>query len=110
MKKILISLCAFSALSAGLANAADFPATVQYRKALTGPGYVVMINTTIKEDFPAIMTVKNSDIGTEKRYEIFLSWRHKNQYGPLEGVTVYGGDEITLGNNNYSNVNFSIPK
>ena len=109
MKKILISFCTYFILCSGLAIAADFPATAQYRKALTGPGYVVMVNTTIKEDFPAILTVKNAAIGTEKRYEIFLKWRHKNQYGPLEGVMIYGGAEITLGNNNYSVISFSIP-
>jgi hypothetical protein len=110
MKKILVALCSSFVLFSGLASAADFPVTAQYRKALTGPGYVLMVNTTIKEDFPAILTVKNSTIGTERRYEIFLSWRHKNQYGPLEGVTIYGGDEITIGNNNYSEMSFFIPK
>lgn len=110
INKILVALCTFFFLYSGLASAADFPVIAEYRKALTGPGYVLMVNTTIKEDFPAILTVKNATIGTEKRYEIFLKWRHKNQYGPLEGVTIYSGDEITIGNNNYSDINFFIPR
>lgn len=103
-------LAAFASMLviAGFARAADLPVTMEYRKALTGPGYVLMFNTTVKEDFPALMTVTSAALGTQRRYEIFLSWRHKNQFGPLEGVKVFPGDDVTLENNNYSSVSFHI--
>ena len=110
MNKRVASIFAFLVLWAGTTSAADFPATAEFRKALTGPGYVLVVNTTIKEDFPAILTVRNETLGTERRYEIFLTWRHKNQFGPLEGITLYAGDAITIGNNNYSSLYTYVTK
>jgi hypothetical protein len=98
-------------LSTGVNVFADsFPATLEYRKAITGPGYVLIINTTIKQDIPAALTVKSTAMGTEKKYSINLSSRHANKFGHLEGIPLYPGDEITLENNYYDALRASVPR
>jgi len=106
--KIVLSVIFLSVWANALAD--GFPATLAYRKAMTGPGYVLIINTTIKQDIPAALTVKSTAMGTEKRYSINLSSRHANEFGHLEGVPVYPGDEITLENNYYEALRVLVPR
>lgn len=96
--------------SAAEAVADSFPATVAFRKAATGPGYVLVINTTLKQDFPAILTVFSAGLGTENSYKINLTWRRPTQLGYLEGVTVYPGDRITLANAYYDVLHVELPR
>lgn len=112
MKKLIIALGAFIVLFVGVAQAAlpELPVTVAHRKALTGPGRVLMIETTVKEELPVLMTVRRDSTGVTLRKELYLSWKHKNEYGHLEGVSIFPGDEITLENTSYSPFVTRIPK
>jgi hypothetical protein len=87
--------------SASEQNNPPFPATVTYRKAELGSGYVLVINTTIKQDFPAFLVIHSVGLGTTKRYQLNLSWKHATEFGHMQGAAVYPGDEITLENNQY---------
>ena len=112
MKKILMSAVTM-ALLVGAASAAladGFPATVSYRKAATGPGYVLVINTTIKQDLPAALTVTSTALGATKSYTVNLTWRHPTQLGYREGITVYPGDHIELANNYYETLAVDLPR
>ena len=112
MKKLLTSL-ATTALFLGAASnalAEDFPATIDFRKAATGPGYVLVINTTIKQDLPAILTVTSTALGTAHRKVINLTWRRPTQIGYLEGITVYPGDHIELANNYFETLAVDMPR
>ena len=104
MKKLLLALFAMLFLLVGVAQAEqpDLPIKVQHRKALTGPGRVLMIETTTKEDFPVLLTIRRESTGVITRKELYLTWKHKNEYGHLEGVSIFPGDVITLENNSYS--------
>src|SRR4051812_47433461 len=98
MKKLLFALVALGGIasSAECASDAEFPATTSFRKALTGRGYVLVVNTTVKEDILAKLTVTSPSINATSSYKINLSWKHKNEFGPLEGIKIYPGDEIIL--------------
>lgn len=112
MKKILVSamtvVLLFSAVSDALAD--SFPANVGYRKALTGPGYVLVINTTIKQDLPATLQVTSTALGTVRSYTVNLTWRHAAEFGYREGITVYPGDHIELANNYYETLAVDLPR
>lgn len=96
------------AMSSALADA--FPANVAFRKAVTGPGYVLVIETTVKQDLPAVLAVTSVALGTTSRRTVNLTWRHPTQLGYLEGVTVYPGDHIELANNYYETLAVDLPR
>ena len=115
--KYSLSALAISAVTVALlfGSAADaladsFPATVAFRKAVTGPGYVLVINTTLKQDIPAVLTVVSGGLGTENSYQINLTWRKSTQLGYREGITVYPGDKITLANSYYDELHVELPR
>lgn len=112
MKKILMSAVTAVLLlgSAAQALADSFPATVAFRKAATGPGYVLVINTTLKQDIPAVLTVASTALATENSYKINLTWRKSTQLGYREGITVYPGDKITLTNAYYDDLHVEFPR
>lgn len=112
MNKLLMFVVTAALLlgSAAEALADSFPATVGFRKAATGPGYVLVINTTVKQDFPAVLTVFSGGLGTQHSYQVNLTWRKPTQLGYLEGVTVYPGDRITLANAYYDVLQVELPR
>lgn len=112
MNKLLMSALTAVLLFGSTAGAwADsFPATVTFRKAVTGPGYVLVINTTLKQDVPAILTVFSTALATENTYKINLTWRKSTQLGYREGITVYPGDKITLANAYYDVLHVELPR
>lgn len=112
MNKILtfVATAVLLLSSAAEALADSFPATVGFRKAVTGPGYVLVINTTIKQDLPAVLTVFSTGLGTENSYKVNLTWRKPTQLGYLERVTVYPGDKITLANTYYDTLHVELPR
>lgn len=105
---VLTSALLLGSISDALAD--SFPATVRFRKAITGPGYVLVINTTVKQDIPAVLTVYSGGLSTEKSYQINLTWKKSTQLGYREGVTVYPGDKITLANAYYDVLHVEIPR
>jgi hypothetical protein len=112
MNKLFMSVITAALLfgSAAEALADSFPATVSYRKAATGPGYVLVINTTIKQDIPAVLTVFSTGLASENSYKINLTWRKATQLGYREGITVYPGDKITLANAYYDVLHTELPR
>lgn len=111
MKKILAFVTTALLLGAAAdAFADEFPATVAFRKAMTGPGYVLVINTTIKQDLPALLTVTSAALGATQNYTVNLTWRHPTQLGYREGITVYPGDHVELANNYYETLAVNLPR
>ncbi|MBV5295529.1 MAG: hypothetical protein JZU58_24600 [Curvibacter lanceolatus] len=112
MKKIILATASAAMLLGSIPSAVAevFPATVAFRKAATGPGYVLIINTTVKQDLPAMLTVTSGALGSVNRRTVNLTWRHPTQLGYLEGVTVYPGDHIELANNYYDTLTVDLPR
>lgn len=77
------------------------PVTVSFHKALMGAGYVAVFNTTIKQDFPVLVTITSKALGTTQRLTLNLSQATARKIGHLEGAAIEAGDEIVVGNTNY---------
>ena len=63
--------------SARLAVKPRLPISRIIRKAILGPGLVVMMNTAVKEPLQVLATIKNPTLGTTKEVEL-----HLNAVGP----------------------------
>jgi len=83
---------------------APVPIKVAFRKALTGPGYVAVISTTVKEDFPVVLTIRSKQLNTENRYRVDLTWTADKEIGYMEAMPIDVGDTLRFSNVNYSDV------
>lgn len=95
-------------LKAALAKKPELPVTMGLRKALTGPGYVAVFNTTVKSPVSVLATLKSAALGTTKQFELHLNPTSATELGYLEGATIEAGDTISLENSNYSTVTFTV--
>lgn len=95
-------------LKAILAKKPKIPVSMSFRKALTGPGYVAVFNTTVKSQISVLAVVKSAALGTSKRFELHLDGSLSRELGHLEGAVIEAGDTVTLENNNYSPITFSV--
>jgi hypothetical protein len=97
-------------LKSKLAEKPKLPVTMSLRKALTGPGYVAIFQTTVKARVPVLATVKSTALGTSKRFELHLDPVGQTELGHLEGAVIEPGDVIILENTNFSPAAFTLPK
>ena len=95
-------------LKAELAKKPVLPVKMSLRKAMMGPGYVAIFNTTVKNPVPVLVTVKSAALGTAKKFELHLNPNTPAELGHLEGAVIENGDSITLENNNYSSASFTV--
>ena len=92
-----------------LARKPAMPVQVNFRKAVMGSGCVVVISTTVKQDFPVIVEFKSKSLGTIKRFQVNLSQERPSEIGHLEGATIFPGDQVTIQNNQYESVSATCP-
>lgn len=97
-----------SQLQAKVDEKPQLPVTVSFRKAMTGPGNVVILNTTVKSNVPVLITLHSAALGTSKTFERHLDPSHTTELGHLEGAVIENGDTITIENQNYSSVTFTV--
>ena len=95
-------------LKAQLAKKPEIPVSMSLRKAMMGPGYVAMFDTTVKSPVPVLVTVKSAALGTVKKFELHLNPNVTTELGHAEGAVIEKGDTITVENNNYSSVTFTV--
>ena len=95
--------------SAQLAKKPDLPISVSVRKALTGPGLVAVFNTTIKSSLAIMVSVTSTALGTTKAFEVHLNPAGSTELGHLEGAVIEPGDTITVENNNFAALTYSVP-
>ena len=84
------------------------PVTISFRKAMIGPGKVAVFNTTIKTPVPVLVQLQSAALGTTKQFELHLASTHTTELGYLEGAVIESGDTITVTNQNYSPVSFTV--
>jgi hypothetical protein len=84
------------------------PVTVSFRKAIMGPGNVAVFNTTIKAPVAVLVHLHSAALGTTKQFELHLESNHATQLGHFEGAVIENGDRITIENQNYSPVSFTV--
>ena len=95
-------------LKAQLAKKPELPVTMSLRKAFMGPGLVAIFNTTVKAPVSALAIIHSAALGTTKQFELHLNPNGATELGHLQGAVIENGDTITLSNNNYSDVTFTI--
>jgi outer membrane murein-binding lipoprotein Lpp len=86
------------------------PVKVRLRPALLGGGYVAVFSTTIKQDFPILVTVKSKALGTSKQYRVNMSSTGTTEMGTSDGFNVDPDDELLLENTNYESARLSFKK
>jgi hypothetical protein len=77
------------------------PVRVALRKALVGGGNIAVFSTTIKQDFPILVTVNSKALGTSKQIRVNLSGSGTTEVGPSDGLSIDSEDELTIENTNY---------
>lgn len=77
------------------------PVTVNLRKALLGSGYVAVFSTTIKQDFPVLVTVKSKSLGTSQQFRVNLTASGSTDLGSFQGASIEPTDELVIENQNY---------
>lgn len=97
-----------SQLKVQLERKPDLPLSLAVRKALTGPGYVAVFETTVKEPVAALATLTSKALGTAKKFEVRVSPTVPYELGHLEGAVIEAGDTLVLENQNYSPRSFTI--
>ena len=95
-------------LRARLERKPEIPLTMSVRKALTGPGYVAVFNTTTKSPVSAIATLNSKSLGTTKRFELHVNPTVASELGHLEGAVIEEGDTITVENQSHSPLTFTV--
>ncbi len=94
-------------LKAQLAKKPELPVTMSLRKAMMGPGFVAVFNTTVKSPVSVLAKIRSAALGTTKQFELHLNPSAPTELGHMEGAVIENGDVITLENNNYSTVTFT---
>ncbi len=94
-------------LKAQLAKKPELPVTMSLRKAMMGPGYVAVFNTTVKSPISVLAKLRSASLGTTKQFELHLNPNAATELGHVEGAVIENGDTITLENNNYSTATFT---
>ena len=88
----------------------SMPVRVSLRKALLGGGYVAVFSTTVKQDFPILVTVRSKALGTSKQYRVNLSSTGTTEMGTSDGFNVDPDDELFLENTNFESATLTFKK
>jgi hypothetical protein len=91
-----------------LAKKPDLPITIAFRRALMGPGYVAVFNTTVKSPVSVLVALTSADLGTTKRFELHLNASTATELGHMQGAVIENGDTITVENANYSSTTIIV--
>ena len=79
----------------------QLPVTVKLRPAILGSGYVAVFATAIKQDFPVLLTVKSTALGTSKTVRVNLTHATPVSLSRSEGFDIEPDDELVIENGNY---------
>lgn len=85
-----------------LAKKPAIPVSVKFRPAGFGPGYVATFQTTIKQDFPMLVTFRSRALGTTQQFRVNLRAAGVSELGHAEGAALDLQDELLLENQHYS--------
>jgi predicted nuclease with TOPRIM domain len=97
-----------SQLQAKVDEKPELPVTLSFRKAIMEPGYVAIFNTTIKAPVAVLVNLHSAALGTTKQIELHLDSTHPTELGRMEGAVIENGDTITIENQNYSPISFTV--
>jgi len=85
------------------------PVEIAYRKALTGPGLVLVVKNNSGRHLSIHATLKNPSLNQEKSYRLDVPPKGTTEVGYREGWTLASGDTVTLSHNVYKSWKGNIP-
>ena len=94
-----------------LARKPPMPVSVSLRKAFFGNSLVAVFSTTIKQDFPVLVTVHSPALNTTKQFRVQLNAQRPSELGVSDGAVIDYGDEMLIQNANFepARVGFQRP-
>ena len=111
-KQLAATRAELATLKATVAQKQAVPVRVTFKKEGRGDGYSAKFDTTIKKDFPVLVTVSSHALGTRKEHRLDLSWEHTAEVGHSQGTPINDGDTLEIRNNDYETlvVKFKQPE
>lgn len=88
---------------------ADMPVAIKYRKAITGPGLVLMVENRSSRQLAILATLKNPTLNNARNFRFDIPPGGSTEAGYREGWTLSSGDQITLSHDDYKDWQGSIP-
>lgn len=90
-----------SAMETELNRKPPVPVEAKLRQALFGGGYILVLSTTVKKDFPVLVTIRSKALGTVKQFRVNLTATTASELGLREGASIDPDDEVVLENTSY---------
>lgn len=85
------------------------PVVVNFRSSMLGKGLVAVIENTSDRYLTVMLSVRNPILSTAKRFKLELEPQSRTDFGHLEGWQFVSGDEVSLFNDEFGALRFSVP-
>lgn len=85
------------------------PVAVQFRHALLGPGYVLILRNNSVQPLQLMASLTHPAINDTRSFDVYIPANGSTDIGKLNGWITQSGDRITLKNSHYQPWNGSIP-
>jgi hypothetical protein len=87
----------------------DMPLKVGYRKAVLGPGLVLLMENRSERHLAVVLTVGNPTTKQIKSFRVDVSPKQTAEVGHLEGWTFASGDSLKIAHTDYRTWQGSLP-
>jgi hypothetical protein len=91
------------------AQARKLPVTARFRKAVTGAGFVLLLQNTSRKPLALSVTLSNPTFNKSKTYRVDIDGGLMKEIGYLEGWAFTSGDQIQIQNAEYDPLSVTIP-
>lgn len=106
---VAIALIGYLGYQAYEENLPKLPVNVQFRHALLGPGYVLILRNTSGQPLQVMASLTHPAINDTRSFDVYIPPNGSTDIGKLNGWITQSGDNITLKNSKYQPWNGSIP-
>jgi hypothetical protein len=87
----------------------EIPVKVGYRKAVLGPGLVLLMENKSERHLAVLLTVANPTTKQQKSFRVDVSPKQTAEVGHLEGWTFASGDSLKIAHTDYRTWQGSLP-
>lgn len=85
------------------------PVRVTFRKASSGPGYIAIFNTFIKQDLSVKVAFTSKSVGVTKQFPLELSSNLPSEIGFTQGADIEPGDTLQITHPDYGPLIITVP-
>jgi hypothetical protein len=90
-------------------NLPKLPAAVQFRRALLGPGHVLILRNSSRQPLQVMASLTHPAINDTRNFDVYIAANGSTDIDKLNGWITQSGDHITLKSSHYQPWNGSIP-